>query len=69
MDMPLTGFGTWKLHEPELTTAIREAVNVGYRLFDGAAIYENEEELGIAFDQIINKEQIVARSEVKKQLA
>lgn len=60
--MPLTGFGTWKLREPELEPAIREAINAGYRHFDGAAIYENEAELGSVFSSIT--ESLIPRSEV-----
>lgn len=63
-DIPLTGFGTWKLRAPELEPSIREAIRVGYRHFDGAAIYENEAELGIVFHSIINTEKQVSRSEV-----
>lgn len=62
--MPLTGFGTWRLRAPELEPAIREAIRVGYRHFDGAAIYENEAELGPVFHSIINTEKLIPRSEV-----
>lgn len=62
--MPLTGFGTWRLRTPELEPAVREAIRVGYRHFDGAAIYENEAELGSVFDALINRERHVSRSEV-----
>lgn len=62
--MPLTGFGTWRLREPNLESAIKEAIKVGYRHFDGAAIYENESELGSVFDILINKDKLVSRSEV-----
>lgn len=64
LKMPMTGFGTWRLRGPELEPAIREAVKIGYRHFDGAAIYENESELGPVFESIINKERLVSRSEV-----
>lgn len=62
--MPLTGFGTWRLRQPELEPAIREAMRAGYRHFDGAAIYENEAELGSVFNSIISKEKLISRSEV-----
>lgn len=62
--MPLTGFGTWRLRAPELEPAVREAIRFGYRNFDGAAIYENEAELGSVFDTLINREKLVSRSEV-----
>lgn len=63
--MPLTGFGTWRLREPELEPVIREAIKVGYRHFDGAAIYENESELGSVFNSIITEEKSISRSEVR----
>lgn len=65
--MPLTGFGTWRLRSPELKLAITEAIRVGYRHFDGAAIYENEAELGSVFDTLINKGKLVSRSEVHRK--
>lgn len=65
INIPLTGFGTWQLREPHLTPAIREAVRVGYRHFDSAAIYENEAELGAVFDTLVNKEKTVKREEVR----
>ena len=64
LKIPLSGFGTWRLHKPELESAIREAIKVGYRHFDGAAIYENESELGTVFHQILHKEQLISRHEV-----
>lgn len=62
--LPLTGFGTWRLREPELTPAIKEAIRVGYRHFDGAAIYENEAELGKVFAELI-RDGLVKREEVR----
>lgn len=64
INVPLTGFGTWKLHEPKLSPAIREAIRVGYRHFDGAAIYENQAQLGKVFDKLINQDRAVVRSDV-----
>jgi diketogulonate reductase-like aldo/keto reductase len=66
IDLPLTGFGTWRLREPQLSEAIREAVRVGYRHFDGAAIYENEAELGKVFEELLNDEKSIKREEVIK---
>lgn len=62
--MPLTGFGTWRLNGAELEPAIKEAIKVGYRHFDGAAIYENEAELGSVFATITEK--LIPRSEVQR---
>lgn len=45
---PALGFGTYHLRGDEGITAIRHALDVGYRLIDTAARYENEAEVGAA---------------------
>lgn len=47
--MPAFGLGTWKAEKGEVAAAIREAVRIGYRHFDCAAVYGNEKEIGQAF--------------------
>ena len=46
--IPALGLGTWKSKEGELYKAITEAIEIGYRHFDCAAIYGNEAEVGRA---------------------
>lgn len=45
-EMPVLGFGTWKLTGKECTDAVMYALDVGYRHVDTAQIYENEAEVG-----------------------
>lgn len=47
--MPLLGFGTFQIKDPaECERAVRDAINVGYRLIDNAASYGNEQAVGKA---------------------
>lgn len=44
--MPVLGLGTWPLDNRETADAVEAAVETGYRLFDTAENYQNEEGLG-----------------------
>jgi len=46
--IPQIGFGTWQVHPSEAEAAASEALAVGYRHIDTAAVYANEAEVGIA---------------------
>lgn len=50
---PLLGLGTWKSPENELYTAIRKAIEIGYRHIDCAPIYFNEPTIGKALKDAI----------------
>lgn len=44
--MPPVGFGLWKIPQDDTANAVVEAVRAGYRHFDSAADYANEEQTG-----------------------
>ena len=45
-------FGTWPLRGEELKNSIKNAVDIGYRSFDTAQMYNNEEELGNVLSEL-----------------
>lgn len=53
-EMPQLGLGTYKLNEDECIRVVREAIDLGYRHFDTATLYKNEEALGTALNQAID---------------
>lgn len=53
-EMPQLGLGTYKLNDDECIRVVREAIDLGYRHFDTATLYKNEEALGTALNQAID---------------
>lgn len=49
--MPAIGFGVYQIPENETKRTVSDAIEVGYRMFDTAASYFNEEQVGNAFRQ------------------
>lgn len=65
-EMPLVGFGTYLINSQELMdTSIKTAFDAGYRLFDTAQLYRNEDFLGQTLVNLqIPRDQIFITSKV-----
>ncbi|KAJ3410869.1 hypothetical protein HDV05_003124 [Chytridiales sp. JEL 0842] len=53
--MDTIGLGTYRLKGPNLREIIADAVEIGYRSFDTAQVYRNEEDVGAAIKAAIEK--------------
>lgn len=51
VSVPKVGFGIFKIPKEDTVRAVLDAIEVGYRHFDTAQSYMNEEELGTAIRQ------------------
>ncbi|KAG8803358.1 NAD(P)H-dependent D-xylose reductase (XR) [Serendipita sp. 398] len=63
--MPLVGFGLWKIPNEKTADTVYAALKAGYRLLDGAGDYGNEKEAGEGLARAI-KDGVVKREEVCK---
>ncbi|KAJ7278750.1 Aldo keto reductase [Mycena rebaudengoi] len=61
--MPLVGFGLWKVTKSTCADTVYNAIKAGYRLFDGACDYGNEKEAGEGVRRAL-KEGLVTRDEL-----
>lgn len=59
IEMPMLGFGTWKMNDAEAEASVRTALESGYRLIDTATLYGNERGVGKAI-----RESGVSREEI-----
>jgi len=64
--MPVLGFGTFKVEDGKQTAdAVRQALEIGYRHIDAAAIYNNEEGVGQGIKESgVPREEIFLTSKV-----
>ncbi|TRD15035.1 aldo/keto reductase [Palleronia caenipelagi] len=63
-ELPKLGFGTWELRGDAGADMIRHAIDVGYRHFDTAQAYENEEMVGRAIRDSGKRDEIFLTTKV-----
>lgn len=60
--MPQLGFGVFPIPAEETAEAVYQAIKVGYRLIDTAAIYGNEKETGEGISRAISEGLVVVKT-------
>jgi diketogulonate reductase-like aldo/keto reductase len=63
--MPQLGFGVWRVPDAEAVSAVGEALRVGYRSIDTAAMYRNESGVGRAIaDSAVDRGELFVTTKV-----
>ncbi|XP_008200953.2 aldo-keto reductase family 1 member B1 [Tribolium castaneum] len=63
LEIPVVGLGTYKSGKGEVKRAVSDAIDAGYRHFDCAWFYGNEDEVGVALNEKI-KQGVVKREDL-----
>ncbi len=65
VEIPVLGFGVFQIPQEQTKQAVLDAIEVGYRHFDTAQSYFNEEEVGDAIaETIIPRENLFITTKV-----
>ena len=65
LTIPSLGLGTWDLNSKECLRIVSEALEIGYRHIDTAAMYENESEVGSGIiDSSVEREEIFLTTKI-----
>lgn len=65
LPLPTIGLGCWSLNGSSGAAAVRTAIDAGYRLLDGAYIYENEGAVGRGIrDSGIDRDELIITSKL-----
>uniref|UniRef100_T1J1D6 NADP-dependent oxidoreductase domain-containing protein n=1 Tax=Strigamia maritima TaxID=126957 RepID=T1J1D6_STRMM len=60
-EIPIIGLGTWKSEPEAVKNAVKDAIDIGYRHFDCALAYENEDQIGDAIKEKIDEGVVVRK--------
>lgn len=67
--IPMVGLGTYPLTGEVLITTIKDAVEIGYELFDTATAYNNESEIGkLVGDGVLNLDKVFVTSKIHNNI-
>ena len=65
LTIPLLGLGTWDLDQKKCSRVVSEALDLGYRHIDAAAMYENESQVGAGIiDSKIDREELFLTTKI-----
>ena len=68
IEIPVIGLGTWPMRGAEGVTAVRTAIETGYRLVDTAENYENEDAVGQGIAQSgVDRSEIIVTTKFNRR--